>query len=98
MVKVNLGGCSSFVKDADYKAYVEKALDALEVLAICYNAIGDVQNAEKYLKKSIQNGSNEAKLRRVMYAYKMQNTNVSQDDGDDADEYVEEDFDDENEE
>ena len=32
MVKVNLGGCSSFVKDADYKAYVEKALDALEVL------------------------------------------------------------------
>ena len=32
MVKVNLGGCSSFVKDADYKAYVEKALGALEVL------------------------------------------------------------------
>ena len=32
MVKVNLGGCSSFVKDADYKAYVEKALSALEVL------------------------------------------------------------------
>ena len=46
-------------------------LDALEVLAICYNAIGDVQNAEKYLKKSIQNGSNEAKLRRAMYAYKL---------------------------
>ena len=32
MVKVNLGGCSSFVKDADYKVYVEKALAALEVL------------------------------------------------------------------
>mgnify|MGYP003292173702 CR=1 FL=1 len=32
MVKVNLGGCSSFVKDADYKAYVEKSLAALEVL------------------------------------------------------------------
>ena len=32
MVKVNLGGCSSFVKDADYQAYVEKALAALEVL------------------------------------------------------------------
>ncbi|MBQ8573675.1 MAG: glucose-6-phosphate isomerase [Bacteroidales bacterium] len=32
MVKVNLGGCSSFVNDADYKAYVEKALSALEVL------------------------------------------------------------------
>ena len=32
MVKVNLGGCSSFVKDADYKEYVGKALEALEVL------------------------------------------------------------------
>ena len=38
MVKVNLGGCSSFVKDADYKANVEKALAALEVLAVvAYN-------------------------------------------------------------
>ena len=32
MVKVNLGGCDSFVKDADYKVYVSKALEALEVL------------------------------------------------------------------
>ena len=32
MVKVNLGGCDSFVKDADYKVYVEKALNALDVL------------------------------------------------------------------
>ena len=32
MVKVNLGGCSSFVKDADYKEYVAKAFKALEVL------------------------------------------------------------------
>lgn len=32
MVKVNLGGCSSFVKDADYKAYLGKALDAFDVL------------------------------------------------------------------
>lgn len=32
MVKVNLGGCNSFVKDADYKAYVKKALDAFDVL------------------------------------------------------------------
>ena len=32
MVKVNLGGCSSFVNDAEYKAYVEKAIAALEVL------------------------------------------------------------------
>ncbi|MBQ6286981.1 MAG: glucose-6-phosphate isomerase [Bacteroidales bacterium] len=32
MVKVNLGGCSSFVKDADYKVYVGKALEALDVL------------------------------------------------------------------
>ncbi|MBR1434285.1 MAG: glucose-6-phosphate isomerase, partial [Bacteroidales bacterium] len=32
MVKINVGGCSSFVKDADYKAYVNKALDAFDVL------------------------------------------------------------------
>ena len=32
MVKVNLGGCSSFVNEADYKSYVEKSLAALEVL------------------------------------------------------------------
>ena len=32
MVKINVGGCSSFVKDADYKTYVNKALDAFDVL------------------------------------------------------------------
>ena len=32
MVKVNLGGCSSFVKDEDYKEYVGKALAAFDVL------------------------------------------------------------------
>ncbi|MCM1177938.1 MAG: glucose-6-phosphate isomerase [Clostridium sp.] len=32
MVKVNLGGCSSFVKDADYREYAEKALNAFDVL------------------------------------------------------------------
>ena len=32
MVKVDLGGCSSFVKDAGYKVYVGKAIEALEVL------------------------------------------------------------------
>lgn len=32
MVKVNIGGCSSFVKDAEYKAYIEKALSAFDVL------------------------------------------------------------------
>lgn len=32
MVKVNIGGCNSFVKEADYKSYVEKALSALDVL------------------------------------------------------------------
>ena len=32
MVKVNLGGCSSFVEEADYKEYVEKALAAFDVL------------------------------------------------------------------
>ncbi|MBQ0150211.1 MAG: glucose-6-phosphate isomerase [Bacteroidales bacterium] len=32
MVKVNLGGCSSFVNDADYKTYVQKALAAFDTL------------------------------------------------------------------
>ncbi len=32
MVKVNVGGCSSFVKDAEYQKYVQKALDAFDVL------------------------------------------------------------------
>ena len=32
MVKVNLGGCSSFVKDAEYQNYVEKALKAFDEL------------------------------------------------------------------
>ena len=32
MVKVNLGGCSSFVKDADYQLYVKKALAAFDTL------------------------------------------------------------------
>lgn len=32
MVKVNLGGCASFVKDEDYKKYVGKALEAFDVL------------------------------------------------------------------
>ena len=32
MVKVNLGGCSSFINDAEYNASVEKAFEALEVL------------------------------------------------------------------
>ena len=32
MVKVNVGGCSSFVKDAEYQKYIQKALDAFDVL------------------------------------------------------------------
>ncbi len=32
MVKVNLGGCSSFIKDAEYDTSVEKALQSLDVL------------------------------------------------------------------
>ena len=32
MVKFDLGGCASFVKDADYKEYVGKALEAFDVL------------------------------------------------------------------
>ena len=32
MVKFEMGGCNSFVKDAEYKEYVGKALSALSVL------------------------------------------------------------------
>ena len=32
MVRINVGGCSSFVKDADYQKYVQKALAAYDVL------------------------------------------------------------------
>ena len=32
MVKVELGGCGSFVKESDYNEYVKKALDAFDVL------------------------------------------------------------------
>ena len=32
MIKVNLGGCSSFVKDADFAEYTAKALDAFDEL------------------------------------------------------------------
>ena len=32
MVKIDLGGCASFVKEADYKEYVGKALEAFDVL------------------------------------------------------------------
>ena len=32
MIKVNLSGCDSFVKDADFKKYVQKALEAWDVL------------------------------------------------------------------
>ena len=32
MVNVNVGGCSSFVKDADFQKYVQKALAAYDVL------------------------------------------------------------------
>ena len=32
MVRINLGGCSSFVKDAEFKSYVAKALQAFDTL------------------------------------------------------------------
>ncbi len=32
MVKVNLGGCNSFVNNAEYKEYLEKAMDAFDTL------------------------------------------------------------------
>lgn len=72
-----------FTRNNEYEEAIEcahKALelknnfnDALEVLAICYYAIGDNENAERYFKKSLQTGSNEQKLRRAMYVYRAQN-------------------------
>ena len=41
MVKVNLSGCASFVADAEYKAYVEKSLQALEVLDLIEYVLED---------------------------------------------------------
>ena len=32
MLKFNMGGCNSFVNNAEYENYVEKALSALSVL------------------------------------------------------------------
>ena len=32
MIKINLAGCGSFVKESDYKNYLSKALDAFDVL------------------------------------------------------------------
>lgn len=32
MVNINLGGCDSFVNNAEYKEYVDKALAAFDVL------------------------------------------------------------------
>lgn len=40
MVKINLGGCASFVKEAEYKAYVQKALNAYDTL-IAENGAGN---------------------------------------------------------
>ena len=40
MVKINLGGCDSFVKEAEYKVYVEKALSAYDTL-IAENGAGN---------------------------------------------------------
>ena len=51
MVKVNLGGCSSFVKDADYKSYVEKALSALDVLEAGTGAGNDFLGWNIFLRR-----------------------------------------------
>ena len=32
MVKVDFGGCSSFIEDAEYQEYLQKALSSLDVL------------------------------------------------------------------
>ncbi len=91
-----------FTCNNEYKEAIECAhkalelknnfLDALEILAICYNALDDKENAEKYFKKSLQNGSSEAKLRRVMSVYKSQPLLDEDDENDDEDEDENEDY------
>lgn len=68
-----------FTSNNEYEEAIEcanKALEiknnfnaCLEVLAICYNAIGDKENGEKYFRKSLQTGSNEQRLRRAIAVY-----------------------------
>ena len=75
MVKVNLGGCSSFVKDADYKAYVEKAIAALEVLE---NETGKGNDflGWKHLPSETLNSSLVAECEAVRDAWKAKNVDL----------------------
>ena len=56
MLKVNLGGCNSFIKDAEYKAYVEKALAGLETLEK-ENGAGNDFLGWKHLPSETLNGT-----------------------------------------
>ena len=75
MVKVNLGGCSSFVKDADYKVYVEKALAALEVLE---NETGKGNDflGWKHLPSETLNSNLVAECEAVRDAWKAKNVDL----------------------
>ena len=75
MVKVNLGGCSSFVKDADYKVYVEKALAALEVLENETGAGNDFLGW-KHLPSETLAGSLVADCEAVRDAWKAKNIDL----------------------
>ena len=75
MVKVNLGGCSSFVKDADYKVYVEKALAALEILE---NETGKGNDflGWKHLPSETLNSNLVAECEAVRDAWKAKNVDL----------------------
>ena len=75
MVKVNLGGCSSFVKEAEYNAYVEKALAALEVLE---NETGKGNDflGWKHLPSETLNSSLLAECEAVKEAWKAKNIDL----------------------
>ena len=75
MVKVNLGGCSSFVNDADYKAYVEKALAALDVLE---NETGKGNDflGWKHLPSETLNSNLLAECEAVRDAWKAKNVDL----------------------
>ena len=75
MVKVNLSGCSSFVNDADYKAYVEKSLAALEVLENETGAGNDFLGW-KHLPSETLNSNLVAECEAVRDAWKAKNVDL----------------------
>ena len=75
MVKVNLSGCSSFVNEADYKAYVEKSLAALDVLENGTGAGNDFLGW-KHLPSETLNGTLVAECEAVRDAWAAKNVDL----------------------